>query len=48
MLSRHGLLPDPLTFAGVTALLLGVAVSATLKPAKKASNINPVDALRSE
>jgi ABC-type antimicrobial peptide transport system permease subunit len=37
---------DPVTFAGVTALLLAIVVLAILIPARKASRIVPVEALR--
>jgi putative ABC transport system permease protein len=39
---------DPLTFAGVPALLLTVAAVATWIPARKAARVDPVDALRDE
>ncbi len=39
---------DPITFIGVTVLFLAVAIAATMKPALKASSVNPVEALRSE
>lgn len=39
---------DPLTFAAVTALLLGVTVLASWLPARKAARLNPVRALRRE
>ena len=39
---------DPTTFAGVTALLFGIVILAILLPARKASRIPPVDALRVE
>ncbi len=39
---------DPITFTGVTGLLLGVVLLAILIPARKASRIAPVEALRGE
>jgi ABC-type antimicrobial peptide transport system permease subunit len=37
---------DPLTFAGVTALLVGVALVAGLVPARRAVSIQPLHVLR--
>ena len=43
----HGVAPrDPLTLASATALLLVVALTAAYVPAKRASKLNPVAALR--
>jgi ABC-type antimicrobial peptide transport system permease subunit len=37
---------DPLTFAGVAALLGATAVVAGLVPARRALSVDPLDALR--
>jgi ABC-type lipoprotein release transport system permease subunit len=39
---------DPLTFAGVPAVLLGVSALASYLPARRATAIDPVNALREE
>jgi len=39
---------DPLTFAGVVALLAGLATLACYLPARRATNADPVEALRQE
>ncbi len=45
----YGASPTDLrTFAGSTALLLGILLVATIVPARRAAGINPVDTLRTE
>jgi putative ABC transport system permease protein len=39
---------DPLTFAGVTTLLLAVALTATAVPAWRAARVDPSASLRDE
>jgi putative ABC transport system permease protein len=38
---------DPITFAGVSLVLIGVAVAACLAPARRATTIQPIIALKS-
>jgi len=45
----HGVAPtDPMTYAGVCVLIAGVALLATLVPARRAMRVEPVSALRYE
>jgi ABC-type lipoprotein release transport system permease subunit len=39
---------DALTFAGVAALLVGVAVAASTLPAWRATRVDPVSSLRAQ
>jgi len=39
---------DPITYAGVVAVLVGVALAASLVPAWRAARVDPVQALRAE
>jgi ABC-type antimicrobial peptide transport system permease subunit len=39
---------DPLTFASALAILIGAAVLACYFPARRATNVNPIEALRHE
>ena len=39
---------DPVTFLGVPLILAGVALLAAFVPARRASRVNPVQALKSE
>ena len=45
----YGIQPgDPLTFAAVSAILLLVALTAALVPARRAMRVDPATALRAE
>jgi len=45
----HGVAPtDPATFLAVTAGVFVVALAAALVPARRASGVSPLDALRAE
>jgi len=45
----YGVAPrDPMTFAAVTLLLLGIAVAASAVPAIRAARVDPLEALKGE
>jgi ABC-type antimicrobial peptide transport system permease subunit len=45
----YGIPPlDPISFIGAALVFVVVAVLAALFPARRASSVNPVDALRAE
>jgi ABC-type antimicrobial peptide transport system permease subunit len=45
----YGLLPsDPLTIGGAVALIAGATALAGSVPARRASNVNPIEALRQQ
>jgi putative ABC transport system permease protein len=39
---------DPLTYAGISALIILVAFASTYRPARRAASVDPMTALRSE
>jgi len=45
----HGLSPfDPIAYAGVAAVFAAIAIAATILPARRATRIDPIEALRCE
>ena len=39
---------DPAVFAAMSVMMIGVGVLASYLPARRASNVNPIEALRSD
>jgi ABC-type antimicrobial peptide transport system permease subunit len=39
---------DPVVFAGVSLMMLGVGILASYMPARRASMVNPVESMRSD
>jgi ABC-type antimicrobial peptide transport system permease subunit len=39
---------DPIVFAGMSLMMLGVGILASYMPARRASSVNPVESMRSD
>ena len=45
----YGVKPvDPIVFAGMALMMIAIGAVASYMPARRASNVNPIDSLRSD